>query len=95
MIILSFQDVSVPKNEFFWTRQTVAKLKKCEDSDEEESDDDEYEKFMTEENLFKIIDYLRENYFYCLYCGFRATDNDDLNQNCPGPYRTDHDSQDL
>lgn len=96
---LDFRDsVKVPKEMFFWTRNSVRKLKE-KDSEENEnssdSDDEEYEQCITEENLFKIIDYLREKYLYCLYCVFTAENREDLDRNCPGRYRLDHDEEEL
>lgn len=92
------EQIKLPKESYFWSRETVRKLKQKESEDTEddsESDDEEYEKNITEENLFKIIDYLREKYLYCLYCVFTATDKEDLYTNCPGRYRLDHDSEEL
>lgn len=93
-----------PNEEYFWTKATVAELKKKENEEnKEESDtsddgssslsdsDDDDSTNITEENLFQIIDYLRGKYLYCIYCAFTATDEEDLRTNCPGPYRLDHD----
>lgn len=99
---LDFREgVKVPQDSYFWTRDTMRKLKQAdaekseESGSESESDDDEYEQQITEENLFRIIDYLREKYLYCLYCVFTATSQEDLETNCPGRYRLDHDSEEL
>lgn len=92
------ENVKVPNEVYFWTRETMRKLrqKDVEGSESEsESDDEEYEEQITEENLFHIIDYLREKYMYCLYCVFTATSQEDLQTNCPGRYRVDHDSEEL
>lgn len=35
--------------------------------------------------LTELIDYLRDNYGYCYFCGCDIDDND-----CPGPYEADH-----
>lgn len=93
------EQVKVPKELYFWTKESVKKLKqkdKVEESEEDsESDEEEYERFVTEENLFEIIDYLREKYLYCLYCVFTGDSKEDLEANCPGRYRLDHDSEEL
>lgn len=95
-----FQKISKPREEYFWTRATIAELKKKENEEKKEesdnsdnspSSDDDDSTNITEENLFQIIDYLRGNYLYCIYCAFTATDEEDLRTNCPGPYRLDHD----
>lgn len=35
--------------------------------------------------------YLRFEHLYCLWCGITFTNDEDLQQNCPGPTRDDHD----
>ena len=40
--------------------------------------------------LLDCLAYLREEYFYCLYCGCTFDDEDDLRANCPGEFRIDH-----
>lgn len=91
------QQIKVPKEVYFWTKESVKKLQEKDesDSDSESDDDEEYEQFVTEENLFEIIDYLREKHLYCLYCVFTAESKEDLESNCPGRYRLDHDSEEL
>ncbi|ERL94739.1 hypothetical protein D910_12013 [Dendroctonus ponderosae] len=90
--------VKDPVEEFFWTKETIKKRRKigkeCLYTDTDSSDeDDEFEQFVTEENLFAIIDYIRSQYLYCLYCAISAIDIEELNENCPGPYRMDHDDE--
>lgn len=98
---LDFREgVKVPKEIYFWTKESVKKMKEKEKTEEEsdeesETDDEEYEQYVTEENMFQIIDYLREKYLYCLYCVFTGESKEDLEENCPGPYRLDHDSEEL
>jgi len=38
-----------------------------------------------------LTQYLRCEHHYCLWCGITFTNIDDLEQNCPGPTRDDHD----
>ena len=38
-----------------------------------------------------ILNLIRMEYQYCLWCGTRFSDADDLRQNCPGDRREDHD----
>lgn len=90
--------MKLPKEVYFWTKESVKKLKlKAEEICEEESetDDEEYEQYVAKGNLFKIIDYLREKYLYCLYCVVTGESKEDLEANCPGRYRLDHDSEEL
>ncbi|KAF1798723.1 hypothetical protein V8B55DRAFT_1522968 [Mucor lusitanicus] len=43
-----------------------------------------------EEQLTKLVDYLRETYFYCFWCRAKYTDQADLDENCPGTSEDDH-----
>ncbi|XP_018330334.1 G patch domain-containing protein 11 [Agrilus planipennis] len=89
----------LPDKNFFWTKHTFLELtkkkKKEEDEDSSEEDEDEVEEEETKEvlaeQLHDLLEYLRNNYFYCIYCVARATDIEDLNSFCPGISRTDHD----
>lgn len=47
--------------------------------------------FSPEEQLEMISEYLRSEYFYCLWCGITFSDFDDMFASCPGPTRADHD----
>lgn len=40
--------------------------------------------------LDAVLAHLREQHFYCFYCGCAFNDADDLAQNCPGPSEEDH-----
>nr|XP_023021336.1 G patch domain-containing protein 11 [Leptinotarsa decemlineata]XP_023021337.1 G patch domain-containing protein 11 [Leptinotarsa decemlineata]XP_023021338.1 G patch domain-containing protein 11 [Leptinotarsa decemlineata]XP_023021340.1 G patch domain-containing protein 11 [Leptinotarsa decemlineata]XP_023021341.1 G patch domain-containing protein 11 [Leptinotarsa decemlineata]XP_023021342.1 G patch domain-containing protein 11 [Leptinotarsa decemlineata] len=86
-----------PIEDFFWTKETIKKKRKIQKADTTDSDsseeDDEFEMYITEENLFAIITYLRRKHLYCLYCCITGTDTEDLKENCPGPYRIDHDDE--
>ncbi|KAI9298292.1 hypothetical protein K502DRAFT_4844 [Neoconidiobolus thromboides FSU 785] len=44
-----------------------------------------------EEMLLKLIDYLRDTYYYCIYCGIQFNDEKDMIDNCYGKLRADHD----
>ena len=41
-------------------------------------------------SLPECLQYMREKYCYCYYCGARFTDTVDLEQNCPGLTEEDH-----
>ncbi|KAJ8595345.1 hypothetical protein M405DRAFT_371719 [Rhizopogon salebrosus TDB-379] len=43
------------------------------------------------DRLKLLLDYLREKYSYCFWCGTQYEDAGDLAQNCPGPEEDDHD----
>lgn len=87
--------IEEPLEEFYWTKETMKKLRKGnrkEGSDEEESEEEEEEQYeFTEELLGVLLNYLRETYFYCVYCAITGEDKADLEANCPGISREDHD----
>ncbi|XP_056646778.1 G patch domain-containing protein 11 [Diorhabda carinulata] len=90
--------VKDPIEDFFWTRDTIKKRKKLErdeiyEDTDSSSDDEEFETNISEENLFTLIDYLRKKHLYCIYCVITGIDIKDLEENCPGPYRIDHDDE--
>ncbi|CAF0892751.1 unnamed protein product [Brachionus calyciflorus] len=74
------------------------RLEKTRNEGEELSDIDEDEKNEIEENneelMFKKIDsiclYLREKYFYCVWCATTFSNEQDMSQNCPGLSEKDH-----
>ncbi|KAG0705484.1 hypothetical protein DFH29DRAFT_980930 [Suillus ampliporus] len=43
------------------------------------------------DRLKLLLDYLREEYSYCFWCGTQYEDTSDMAQNCPGPEEDDHD----
>ncbi|XP_060536857.1 G patch domain-containing protein 11 [Cylas formicarius] len=90
-------NIKDPIEDFFWTKDTIKRRRKmgkhtCEDTDSSD-EDEEFEQYVTEENLFALIDYIRSKHLYCLYCVITGIDIEDLKENCPGPYRMDHDDE--
>lgn len=77
----------MPGESYFWTKETFKKMFDKEDSDEE---DEEEPEDITEEKLNNIITYLRAKYLYCVYCAITGENETDLETNCPGPNREDH-----
>lgn len=57
----------------------------------EETNDDDICELEVDEQLEILTNYLRKQYFYCLWCGTTFTDEPDLAANCPGQTREDHD----
>ncbi|CAG2117105.1 unnamed protein product [Medioppia subpectinata] len=56
-----------------------------------EADDDDNEEEGCVEHRFKTInEYLRRKYFYCIWCGIQFTDSEDMDGNCSGDTRDDH-----
>ena len=73
---------------WFWP----ARPKPEGEEDEQESEKQEEELEIEPEDQLKLVtQYLRMEYQYCLWCGTRFKDSDDLNANCPGDTREDHD----
>ena len=56
----------------------------------EDTELEEFEAFSVEEQLDKILHYMREKYFYCFWCGCAYKDAQDLDENCPGLKEEDH-----
>ncbi|XP_029642886.1 G patch domain-containing protein 11 isoform X3 [Octopus sinensis] len=53
---------------------------------------DELDGRAPEEKLEMVIDYLRNTYFYCLWCGATFDSIKDMDENCPGNCRSAHES---
>ncbi|KAJ8900042.1 hypothetical protein K2173_024157 [Erythroxylum novogranatense] len=66
----------------------VVQPKKNEDDEGEEEEEEEEE--ITEEDLQEILMKLRDEYRYCLFCGFQYESMEALLSNCPGPDEDDH-----
>ncbi|KAG1146966.1 hypothetical protein G6F61_009185 [Rhizopus arrhizus] len=43
-----------------------------------------------DEKVEKLINYLREKYYYCFWCRAKYEDQKDLDENCPGTDEEDH-----
>lgn len=89
------EQLKAPKKIYYWSRETVKKLLQRElgSSDEDDDDDEEFDNFVNEDNLHEIIDYLRDNYNYCLYCVYYGNSKEDLAAYCPGRTRLEHDCE--
>lgn len=61
-----------------------------EDTEENEGEGEEEEEIITEEDLLKILMKLRDEYYYCLFCGCRYDSLEALEDNCPGLFEEDH-----
>ncbi|KAF2846841.1 G-patch-domain-containing protein [Plenodomus tracheiphilus IPT5] len=59
------------------------------DPEDEDTELAEFEALPVTERLQKVLRYLRENYRYCLYCGYEYPDVD--MDGCPGVTEEDHD----
>ncbi|CDH49269.1 coiled-coil domain-containing protein 75 [Lichtheimia corymbifera JMRC:FSU:9682] len=43
-----------------------------------------------EERLERLVSYLRNEHTYCFWCAVKYNDQQDLDENCPGPEEDDH-----
>lgn len=80
----SQNNIDEPIEEWYWPK----KFK--ENNCEEKSDSEEKDEFDFKERLHVLDEYIRSNYFYCLWCGYKFDNNDDIKQNCPGNSRQLH-----
>ena len=51
----------------------------------------EFENLPSDIKLEECVEYLRQEYLYCIWCGTVFADDNDLLTNCPGITRLDHD----
>lgn len=73
---------------WFWPEE-----KTKEDDDEEEDkeeEDDEEEELEPSEKLVHLTMYLRRTHQYCIWCGTKYDDDQDMAHNCPGDSAQDH-----
>lgn len=61
-----------------------------EEEEEDKEEEEEEDELTINEKLNILTKYLREKYFYCIWCGVLFDDEDDLRDNCPGCTRNDH-----
>ncbi|ODN04330.1 G patch domain-containing protein 11 [Orchesella cincta] len=61
-------------------------------SSEEESEEEDasVDDVPNEQKLESVMDYLRSEYFYCVWCGVKYDNNTDMTNSCPGMTREDH-----
>lgn len=61
-------------------------------SDVEMSEEEERWNALTvEEQLTAVCSYLRNQHFYCLFCGHQYESSEQVRQECPGETEEDHD----
>lgn len=86
----SENDVTEPMRPWFW--YSLDYQEEEEDIDEEEEEEEEAkDEIEPDEQLNFILDYLRTKYLYCLWCGIKYETADDMDANCPGTEKSDHD----
>lgn len=61
-------------------------------SDIEKSEDEErWEALSVDEQLTVVCSYLRNQHFYCLFCGHQYDSSQQVLEECPGETEDDHD----
>jgi len=83
------KEFDTPMEAWFWPKEK--KQKSLLDEEEEEEEVEEEVVFSTEEQLEMVVEYLRLEHVYCLFCAISFHDVEDMTANCPGPTREDHD----
>jgi len=81
------EKIEEPQESWFWPQ--VKEEKETDDDDDQSSDVDD-ESLSNLEKLDILTGYLRKKYHYCIWCGTRFDDEDDLRDSCPGSTRNDH-----
>ncbi|XP_018394246.1 PREDICTED: G patch domain-containing protein 11 [Cyphomyrmex costatus] len=84
------ENVEKPENTWFWIENKEEKEDDDTDDDIEDDEDKEVEVLSNLEKLEILTKYLRKKYFYCIWCGTKFNDEDDLRDNCSGSTRNDH-----
>ncbi|XP_063978639.1 G patch domain-containing protein 11 [Diachasmimorpha longicaudata] len=81
------ENLQEPKEIWFWPEIENENGSTDEDEEKEEL---QQELLSTNEKLEILTKYLRDNYFYCIWCCAAYGSNEDLKDNCPGNTRSDH-----
>jgi len=78
-----------PKEQWFWPKVTNDN---DDDNDNNDDDDDDTDTDDTsdEEKLNILVNYLRDEYYWCVYCAIKFNDFHDMIDNCPNGTRDAH-----
>lgn len=84
------ENIEKPEELWFWPE--IKEKNEVDDTDNDDDDDDikDNETLSNLEKFDILTKYLRKKYFYCIWCGMKFNDEDDLRDNCPGSTRNDH-----
>ncbi|XP_034938162.1 G patch domain-containing protein 11 [Chelonus insularis] len=91
----SNNNIKEPIELWYWPAKEIEKNIDDDESDgnnenEIEKDDKDEVELLPKDKLEILTEYLRNKYFYCIWCGTTYNDQDDLTDNCPGPTRDSH-----
>ncbi|XP_032674053.1 G patch domain-containing protein 11 [Odontomachus brunneus] len=85
------ESIKEPEESWFWPQSKEEKTDDNTDQDQQSNDaDTDDEDLSNLEKLEILTKYLRKKHFYCIWCGMKFDDEDDLRDNCPGNTRNDH-----
>lgn len=83
------ENIEKPEESWFWPENKEEK--ETDDADDIDNDIEEDDEILSNlEKLDILTRYLRKKYFYCIWCGMKFNDEDDLKDDCPGSTRNDH-----
>ncbi|XP_027051301.1 G patch domain-containing protein 11-like [Pocillopora damicornis] len=75
---------------WFWPQEETKEDDENKEEDEEENDEEEEEELEPSEKLMHLTMYLRRTHQYCIWCGTKFLDDQDMADNCPGDSAQDH-----
>lgn len=77
-----------PKEKYFWPENYLPSQETTSDGDEDTESQEETgclpENLSIDQKISNLHKFLREDYFYCFYCGIQFENLKDLEENCPG-----------
>ncbi|XP_014477189.1 PREDICTED: G patch domain-containing protein 11 [Dinoponera quadriceps] len=85
------ENIEEPEESWFWPQNNEEETDDDTDDDRRSNDADaDDEELSDSEKLEILTKYLRKKHFYCIWCGMKFDDEEDLRDNCPGSTRNDH-----
>lgn len=83
------KDFVEPVESWFWPN--VIPEASLDDEPEEVTEEEGEVEFSPEEMLPMVIEYVRSEHLFCIFCGINFENPDDMANACPGSTRDDHD----
>lgn len=82
-------NIEEPEESWFWPQNKETNIDDNTDHQLNDAEEDG-EDLSNLEKLEILTKYLRKKHFYCIWCGMKFDDEEDLKDNCPGNTRNDH-----
>ncbi|KAI9153496.1 hypothetical protein LWI28_012303 [Acer negundo] len=89
-VIINFNKAKAALDQLENKEVVVPEKEDNEEGEQEEEEEEEEEEEITEEDLQDVLLKLRDEYQYCLFCGFQYESPEALSSNCPGINEDDH-----